>query len=426
MVLRQRFGALLFGDAIFPRVCRVLGPRLAGRLCARLARRPQRSDGEATHLFIVRDVAYKDLEQLRRRSRGTWVAFSQSLLYQAQLAWLPKDFFPQLEFQRRLETDSSLRNDQALRFATSLVKELVRRHGIRTVVSSNVDYAQDEFVRQACRSLGIPFVVLLKEHVNTAYGERAWSREYVRTGYRYEGDAVAVFGPRTKQILVDHGVCAAEQIFVTGPPRFDAWATATRPERVDKIVLCAFSHPGQEGAAAFPEVLRAFVALIDSRPDLSFVVKCRDNYELERVTAMLGGGHPGLEITHEIAMSELLSRSALVAGFGSLALVEALYSPAEVVAIRFGGCVDDEDVQFDERDPDMTPVIRFAHSPAELGGFVRAAPSSPVHPQRDERVALLHRMFCAPSPSYSAMLDEVLDAMADDTARHIVEERVAL
>lgn len=379
-------------------------------MCARLAQLPERSGTGPTYLFIARDVAYKDIEQLRLHSRGTWIAFSQVLLFQAQLAWLPMDFFVQLAFQRRLQTDPSIRSEPSLRFALALIKGLRRRHGVDAVLSSNVDYAQDEFVRRACRRLSIPFVVLLKEHVNTEYGERVWSEEYIRTGYRYEGDAVAVFGPRTKEILIAHDVCAADRIFVTGPPRFDAWSTAPRPTVVDAAVLCAFSHPGQEGAAAFPEVLHAFVELVPTRPDLSFVVKCRDHYEVARVVGMLGEVPRGLTVTHEVPMSSLLSRAVLVAGFGSLALVEALYSPAEVVAIRFGGCTDDEDVQFDERQPEVAKIVRFAHSAHELRDMVQALVPADRHPAHEARVALLHRFFCSPQPSHSAALDAALES----------------
>lgn len=409
--VRHRIGPLLFSQAVFSRACRALGPVLAGRLCAWFARPPARSGPGPTYLFIARDVAYKDIEQLRLHSRGTWISFSQSLLFQAQLAWLPSDFFAQLEFQERLRSDPTIRSEPSLRFALALMCALRTRYGIDAVLSSNVDYAQDEFVRQACRQLGIPFVVLLKEHVNTAYGERVWSEEYMRTGYRYEGDAVAVFGPRTREILIAHDVCAPDVIHVTGPPRFDAWATAPQPATVDTVVLCAFSHPGQEGAAAFPEVLRAFVALVPTRPDLVFVVKCRDHYEVDRVVGMLGEVVPhGLTVTHEVPMSSLLSRAVLVAGFGSLALVEALYSPAEVVSIRFGGCTDDEDVQFDERESEVARIVRFAHSAPGLGAMVRTVAAAPVHPEHDDRIALLHRFFCAPQPSHSAALDVALES----------------
>lgn len=407
--LRQRLGSLLFSEAILPRVCRAIGPSLAGRLCGRLARPPARRGSGPAYLFIVRDVAYKDLEQLREHSRGTWIALSQSLLYQAQRAWLPANFFRQLEFQRRMKIDSSLKQREALRFATALLADVRRRHGIEAVVASNVDFAHDEFLRLACQAAGVPFVALLKEHVNTDYGGRAWSAEYFRTGFRYEGDAVAVFGPRTRDIMIAHQVCDPDLIHVTGPPRFDAWASVVSPPAPDTAVLCGFSHPGQEGAAAFPEVLRAFVALVDSRPDLSFVVKCRDHFESARVTAMLGGGMPGVTITHEMPMSELLSRAAVVAGFGSLALVEALYSPAEVVSIRFAGCLDEEDVQFEEGDRQVAELVRFAHSAEELAELVRAAPRTARHPQQEARTELLHRFFCAPRPTHSAALDAVLD-----------------
>lgn len=413
--LRSRIGAFAFSGA-FTTLCRLLGPTLAGRLCARLVKPPAHGAEGRPVLFIVRDVAFKDLEQLRRHSARAWFEISQDLLYRAQLAWLPEDFFPQLEFQQRLERDASLRSDQAERFATALVAAVTRRHRIEVVLSSNVDYAQDEFVRRAAQAAGIPFVVLLKEHVNTAYGERAWSAEYRRTDYRYHGDAVAVFGERTREILVENGVCGAERIHVTGPPRMDAWAALQPRERLDAAVLCAFSHPLQEGAAAFPGVLQEFVALVGERPDLEFVVKCRDPYETQRVHAMLVEVPPGLTITDAVPMSKLLARAAIVAGFGSLALVEALYSPGDVVSLRFGGCTDDEDVQFDERDPAVAGVMCFAHSPAELRALVRDAPGS----SKGSREQLLVDIFCEPRPTFSANLDRMLAALTTDAGNGLV------
>jgi hypothetical protein len=368
---------------------------------------PVAEQDSSSYLFVVRDVSYKDLEQLRRHSRGRWCSISQSLLYAAQRAWLPQDFFPQLEFQQRLRTDAGLDTERPLRFALTLLRTARERHAISAVVSSNVDYAQDEFLRRACRQLGLPFVVLLKEHVNTAYGERVWSAEYERTGYRYDGDAVAVFGPRTRDILVRNEVCDATRIAVTGPPRFDAWRAQPETAPPDAVVLCAFSHPLQEGASAFPEVLREFVRLAQSAPETPFLVKCRDQYEVERVRVMLPDTS-AVTLTHAVPMSDLLARAVVVIGYGSLALVEALYSSAEVVAVRFAGCTDDEDVQFDERDATMAALVRFAHSAEALAEVVRTSVPRREHPQRGERLQLLEQMFCAPEPSYSAALDAAL------------------
>lgn len=217
-----------------------------------------------------------------------------------------------------------------------------------------------------------------------------------------------MFGPRTRQILVSNGVWASERIVVTSPPRFDAWQAGPCLQTPDTVVLCAFPHPLKEGAAAFPAVLTAFVQLAQHRRDLAFVVKCRDQYEIERVHAMLDPALDGVLVMHDIPMSALLRRTALAIGFGSLALVDALYSPAEVVAVRFAGCTYDEDVQFDERDDAMGELVRFVHCSDELRQLVEAAPVRRIHPQRDARIRLLHSFFCPPNPTYSGALDEAL------------------
>jgi hypothetical protein len=412
--LRRRVATTILSEALFPRVCRLLGPTLSGWLCSFRVDCPVSPlvTGER-YLFVARDVAYKDLDELRVRSSGEWFSYAQSFLHLALRAWLPRDFFVQLEFQERLQNDQSLDVVRPLKFATSLLRSLVRRHGIAAILSSNVDYAQDEFLRRAGKALGLPFFVLLKEHVNTSYGMSVWSKEYERTGYRFEGDGVAVFGQSTRDILIRNGVLSGERISVTGPPRFDAWRDVEPSGATDVLVLCAFSHPHQEGASSFPAVVSAFSAAAASAGAAGsgsrFVVKCRDHYEIARVAKMLPAVHR-LELVSDVSISSLFLRARLVVGFGSLALVEALFSGAAIATPRFGSCTNDQDVQFDESDPLVSKVVCFLRTESDLQALVADFASGlrrPLGTDADRR-QLITKFFCEPAPTYSALLDAQL------------------
>ncbi len=118
-----------------------------------------------------------------------------------------------------------------------------------------------------------------------------------------------------------------------------------------------------------------------------------------------------LEVTSETPVPELLRRAFVAVGFCTLALTEALLSPAEVVAVRFGACTNDVDAQFDEADGSVGRVVRFARSAQEVTDIVRRAVGSELSPEDvAARRALIEEMFCEPTPTYSARVDAFVDA----------------
>jgi hypothetical protein len=322
------------------------------------------------------------------------------------MAWLPPGFMNQTTFQSYQAANELPLARHAAAFCTELVDWAKTRLGIQAVVSSNVDYAPDEYLRVACRRLGLPFAVILKEHPNSDYGEDKF-RASVR-GFRFTGDLVAVFGRRSRDLLVAEGVASPDQVVVTGPPRFDEWIDLRRtPQRRDTAVLFAFSRSDQEGSATFPDVLERFVRVASTGAATAnrFVVKCRDRFEQATVERLLGDRGAGVTVTSEESVAALLSRSVAAVGFSSLALTEALLSDTNILSVRFGTCTNDQDGQFDDRDARLRAVIGFVRGPQELEFALRKATP---RESRAERDAILEDWFCCPTASYSASLEEAL------------------
>jgi hypothetical protein len=308
--------------------------------------------------------------------------------------------------------------DKAERFATSFVRRARARHGIAAILTANVDYWQDEFVRRAAQREDIPFLALRKEHANSDAGQRRLARTTL-TGYRFQGDGVAVLGPRTERLLVEQDVCPPERIWVTGLPRLDEWQDV-RQQTPDTAVLFAFSREDRTGWQSFPATLDAFVAAARARSEgTTWVVKCRDHYEEAAVRALVGGELDGVEITSSRQMPEVLSRAFLAVGYSSLAITEALMSRAVVVSPRFGACVNEDDIQFDDQDPQLRRQVRFPRSEEDLAEELLRAPVAGVgDADVRERRQILEGFFCAPQPTFSARVDGfVADAIARTRGR---------
>jgi len=167
--LKRRLARIVFAERTFAAVCRLAGPVRAGALCARFVEPHAGPDGPAC-LCIDRDVFAKDIAQLRARTRRGWPSIRQQMVFLCQNAWLPRWYFHQTRFQARLPDLDPRAVAAAERFSISFLRRVRARHGIGAILTANVDYAPDEFLRRAAQREGIPFLVLLKEHANTGYG----------------------------------------------------------------------------------------------------------------------------------------------------------------------------------------------------------------------------------------------------------------
>jgi hypothetical protein len=405
---------LVFSERTFSVLCRAIGPGIAGRLCARFI---VPADGSAPAcLCIDRDVFGKDIHQLRLRTDRSWPSITQHLIYLFEQAWIPRPFFHQTAFQAQLPDLPAAAVARAERFAMSFLRAARARHGVAAVLTGNVDYAPDEFVRRAAQRLGMPFLVLLKEHANSEYGHGVFARSLA--GYRYHGDGVAVFGPRTRTILGEQAVYPSDRARITGPPRLDEWAGPSEAPPRDTAVLFSFSREDQEGSTTFAEVLQAFIeaARAPEAAGRCFVVKCRDPYEQAVVARMLAGDDAPVTLTSDAPVPELLRRSFAAVGFSSLAMTEALLSPATVISPRFGSCRNDQDAQFDDRDAALAALVEFPCSYTDLTAAVLHAARGEVRAEDVQaRRRVVHGLFCEPQPTYSALVDAfVADAIAGE------------
>jgi hypothetical protein len=416
---KRRVGNWIFSEPVFAVVWRIAGPVAAGRFCARFVEPDAGGGAGEPCLCIDRDVFRKDITQLRLRTDRPWPAIKQQVLFLCLQAWLPRRFFVQARFQDVLPSLPSDAVDKAERFGTSFIRAVRARHGIAAIMTANVDYSTDEFLRRPAQREGIPFLALRKEHANSDAGQRRLARTTL-TGYRFNGDGVAVLGPRTKALLVEQDVCPPDRIWVTGLPRLDEWLDVERRANPDTAVLFAFSREDRTGSQSFPAALAAFAAAARARADgTTWVVKCRDHYEEADVRAMVGGDIEGVEITSSREVPEVLSRAFLAVGYSSLAITEALMSRATVVSPRFGACINEDDIQFDDEDPQLRRQVCFPRSEQELAEELLRAPVAGVGDDAvDERREILEGFFCAPQPSFSALVDGfVADAIARSRGR---------
>jgi hypothetical protein len=332
--------------------------------------------GRPTVLCLSRPLFEKDIAQLRQATDLNWIVIKNEFLGHVQRAWVPKAIAIEAHYQRARNPEHRTAWARMEHFGCALLNAIASRVKIDAILLSHIDYWQGESVRMAAQSRGLPVLALCREHMNTPK-EQETVRDFY-TGFRFEGDAVAVFGEQTKQIFINSGACRPEQIWVTGAPRFDVWrALESRGAERDHIVLLSFADPDYRAVGCFEQCLKIFTAAahnaLANASSCRFVIKAKNFIDYRRIARAIGQLPLNMQLTHSMSLHELFPRSRLVIGFNSLAVVEALLSDAEIAVPCFADADRDRsELLFSPDDATIRRAIAFPQTPGELASMVDA------------------------------------------------------
>lgn len=111
-----------------------------------------------------------------------------------------------------------------------IISYFIRWLDIDAMLSSNVQYYQDQAWITACKKKGFPFLVLCKEGPGqTQHGLLRQTNIYNEIEHKFFGFRVATFCEGAKKVLISTGVVNEKDVFVTGSPRSDLiWASKDR------------------------------------------------------------------------------------------------------------------------------------------------------------------------------------------------------
>jgi hypothetical protein len=385
--------------ALVRAICRVFGVYGATRFLLATIDWGEPRPGRPTVLCLNRPLFAKDLEELRRRTDVNWISVNNEFLAHVQSAWVPAEMRVEKEYQSFHRPGYEKHWAKLEEFGLAFLGALQRRLPIDAVMTSHIDYWHGEGVRLGARGLGILYIALCREHMCLPIEQKS-VREFF-TGFKWEGDGVAVFGQSTKEIFVNSGACTEDQVVVTGPPRLDIWREVPpRAEPHDLVVLLSYRDPDYRAPQSFTEVLRIFRDVAASDPgDAVFWVKSKDTRDTEEIRALVGSTGRNFIIDHDTPLYELFPRARLVVGFNSLSLVEALFSDTRI-AIPCWSDADRprEELVFDPDDARLGVALDFSRSPGELKEELELAARGKLRApaSAEERLEVVRKIFYVP------------------------------
>ena len=411
-------GARRFWAPLAALLIRLGGPRFAAWLSFQSVDWGDLQHGRAI-LCLSRESFIKDIAELRKRSAWDYPMVMGGFT-RFQMAWFPESMQIQTFYQKEMPAHPEAVARSAA-YARALIARVQRRCPVRAVLSANFDYWQDSGFKQACRELGLPFLVLSREHPiipRICIDVVQW---YHRAAYRFDGTAIAVAGPSTRQVLLEAGVLSrSDQVEITGLPRYDAWreVDTSRPLADRPLVTLLTFTEGYLADASFREVLRLFcqAAHRHAGQGVEFVVKSKDAHDTALVRSLMGPeGLAVARCTHELPLFEVLPRSRLVINYNSLSLVEAVMAHAQALVPAWGECqATGPEAMYPADEPAVTRVLRFARSPAELSETIAQAVRGEIEPVPDagQREFLSRYLYLPDAGSCSEAFDAFL-------ARHV-------
>lgn len=411
-------GARRFWAPLAALLIRLGGPRLAAWLTFQSMDWGDLRHGRAI-LCLSRESFVKDITELRQRS-GWDYPMVMAGFTRFQMAWFPASMQMQTFYQKEMATHPEAIAKSAA-YARALIAMVQRRCSVRAVMSANFDYWQDSGFKQACRELGLPFLVLSREHPIIPRICEEVVQWYHKAEYQFDGTAIAVAGPSTQRVLLAAGVLnRPEQVEIIGLPRYDAWldVDTTRPLADRPLITLLTFTEGYMADASFREVLRLFceAACRHAGQGVDFVVKSKDAHDTELVRSLMGTeGQAVARCTHELPLFEVLPRSRLVINYNSLSLVEAVMAHAQTVIPAWGECrATGPEAMYPADEPVVSRVVRFADTPAALADTIAQAVAGqiPPVPGAGQREFVNRYLFVPESGSCSQAFDAFL-------ARHV-------
>jgi hypothetical protein len=284
------------------------------------------------------------------------------------------------------------------RFLLEMWQHFLEIRPIDAVISANFGYfAQREF-GAALKQAGTPLVVLHKENVKSPGRVKYWNAIYRARG-QFEGSKILVYNATERDLQVETGVAAPEQIVVTGMPRLDrihrwrhAQAHAGGDEHSPQLLFFSFWRKEKvTGTGAWEDLSwtdlceathKAVVELARQNPHARIVIKTKplssrvdDIWDILRESGqdlppnlmVISGGDP----------FPLITKSSVIIGFNTTALLEALAAGKPVIVPQFA---EADDARMRPLVIDVGGAVERATSPEELVRMARAYLDGPSAP----------------------------------------------
>lgn len=350
-------------------------------------------EGRPTLLCMSRAVFNSDIGALRTRTNLNYATVSAAAFESLLAPHVPPSERLQTYFNAAFAAAGDGTKRKMLDIAHRFLNAAIARHPIHAVAVANTDYWQDEVLKDVCRMLSLPFLVLCRENYAVGHSQELLKTRIRQSKFRFRGTGVAVASDITRDTMLASGAYEPDSVSTVGWPRFDTWldrqADAVPDEKL--IVLIAYQQDGYLAPRNFTGALNAFVkAARQSGTPERFVIKLKKMAHLKDLLLSCPRLlFSGVKIVASGPLDDLLRRAAAVVGYNTTGVLEAYLTSAAVVVPWWDDAVrPGRECLISALDEDDRRTAHFPLSPDELCALLlRAARGDlPALGDRQERL----------------------------------------
>ena len=374
--LKKALAKIITIPAVSQAIYRLFGVKGLAGLYVLLIEKDPYSTSENIVLCLDRLHFSRDVDLLRHNCpEYAWFKAPEDHLGALQKPFIPVQYQNQTQFAEAKQDLPHDPYDISAEMADAILVQLKKRYHITAVMSANVDYWQAEGMRRMTKTYNIPFVVLCREVQTIPMTYERALKHYGQYPFKYNGRAVAVHNQRTAEFIKDVGFCNDNQaVVVTGPPRLDRWLdivnspNAEMSRKAEYVTLLSFFTGYLDQNLFFETVeILAEISQKDAyKGQYKFKVKCKGKTDRQEILAALAQKNidvSNIEFTYEADLLPVFLKSKIIIGYNSLAMIEAVLSPAQSIIPFWGANVEKLENNNIVPNEQSNKVIKFAMTP---------------------------------------------------------------
>jgi hypothetical protein len=331
-----------------------------------------------TILAFNRETFWKDLIELDSRTDLNMIYFPNFLLAAFADVILPGKFRSQVAYhinENKIftsrwiiaeagnnlyrEPESTKIKEAYNRAVESVLLPLQKKLGFNSILTSNVQYYQDQGWINGCKLHNIPFLALCKEGKVSEQLFHEQILVFKELEFRFHGYKVAVFSEGAKEILVRSNVAEANNVVVTGCPRTDKLFDISRVgqsyndhigEKNDKKWIVLFDFYEYNGLPDYPpklwrETIQSFLEAANQssnskmgRRKSIFIIKTKSLHYSNKLKYYLSQNlinSKNILISHDIELEDIFYNSRVICGYISTILVKFMCTDIPMIIVNW-------------------------------------------------------------------------------------------
>ena len=292
-------------------------------------------EGRPTLLCMSRAVFNSDIGALRSRTNLNYATISAAAFESLLAPHVPLSEQVQTYFGAAFAAAEDNTKRKLLDIVRRFLSAAIARHPIHAVAVANTDYWQDEALKDACRELSLPFLVLCRENYAVGHSQELLKTRIRQSKFCFRGTGVAVASDNTRNTMLASGAYEPDSVWTVGWPRFDTWLDCEGVTLPDEklVVLIAYQQDGYLAPRNFTGALNAFAkaARLSGTPE-RFVIKLKKMAHLKDLLLSCPRLlFSGVKIVASGPLDDLLRRAAAVIGYNTTGVLEAYLTGAAII-----------------------------------------------------------------------------------------------